>query len=88
MFAHVLALCFILRLLKRSNHYVPYELNFAFIVMSSSVFLHTQLKVFKFRKSERINQNYYFSTVCMLIVVSLSRGSLMAESTFSNVKYV
>ena len=28
MFAHVLALCFILRLLKRSNHYAPYYLSF------------------------------------------------------------
>ena len=34
MFAHVLALCFILRLLKRSNHYVPQSFRFAVTFLS------------------------------------------------------
>ena len=61
MFAHVLALCFLLRLLKRSNHYVPGRILFKRQAdkraRSISCFLVLCLELQQKRKKKRKNKS-------------------------------
>ena len=54
MFAHVLALCFILRLLKRSNHYAP-NFNLRLVKLSVQHTITSQRKgCVKCERAERV----------------------------------